>query len=229
MGQIRKSRCGYEYVSDNGIVYEIGENGAEFNIIIDTFMDLGTDEDLMEKFDMFMPFTNNLVDYVFGDIEDKDVLEWIDERIERYENHERTVRFYYNEPCECYIGLKEEKYETRLRLSKEEFFAKANDTHNKVYGYCRVALANAEEITEQVNLIGKYCQDNGLKVDAYFCDDGASGITLDRANLNMMLSALQKGDVVIVKDIARLSRNASQCMALIEQIENAGAILTIIN
>ena len=116
VGKLRKSRCGYEYVSDNGIVYDIGENGAEFNIIIDTFMDYD------EKFEKISPFNCHLVDFVMGDIEDKDVIEWIDKRITRYENHERIIRFYSNQPYECYIGLKEEKYDTRKRVSKEEMF-----------------------------------------------------------------------------------------------------------
>lgn len=223
MGQIRKVRCGYEYVSDNGIVYEIGENGAEFNIIIDTFMDLD------ERFDELAPFPSHLVDYVYGEIEDVYVLRWIDERIERYENHERTVRFYQEQPYECYIGLKEEKYETKIRLSKEDFFAKAEGVSSKVYGYCRTALVNDKAIAEQRILISEYGQDNGFKIDAYFCDNGVSGITLDRTNLNKMLDQLQEGDMVIIKDIARLSRNASQCMELIEHIEEVGATLTIIN
>ena len=37
MGKIVETRCGYEYVSDNGIAYEIGANGADFNIIIFIF------------------------------------------------------------------------------------------------------------------------------------------------------------------------------------------------
>ena len=119
MGKIRQLNYGYEYISDNGIAYDIGENGADFNIIIDTFMDLD------EKFEKLAPFNYHLVDYVFGDPEEEETLEWIDERIKRYENHERTVRFYAKEPCECYVGLKEEKYETRRRWSKEEFLAKA--------------------------------------------------------------------------------------------------------
>lgn len=119
MGQIRETRCGYEYVSDNGIVYEIGENGAEFNIIIDGFMDLD------EKFEELAPYNCHLVDYVMGDIEDPDVIEWIDERIKRYENHERKVQFYTDHLCECYIGLKERKSEPIERWSKERFFAKA--------------------------------------------------------------------------------------------------------
>jgi NAD(P)H-nitrite reductase large subunit len=119
MGKIREVRCRYEYVSDNGIVYEIGENGAEFNIIIDTFMDLD------EKFEGLTPFNPHLVDFVCGDIEEEDVLEWIDERIERYENHERKVQFFTNHLCECYIGLKERKSEPIERWSKERFFANA--------------------------------------------------------------------------------------------------------
>lgn len=120
MGKIRQLSYGYEYISDNGIAYDIGENGADFNIIIDTFMDLD------EKFDKLAPYNLHLVDYVMGDVEEDDVLEWIGKRIERYENHERVARFYDHGPCECYIGLKEEKYEQRTRLSKGEFFSKNN-------------------------------------------------------------------------------------------------------
>ncbi len=99
----------------------------------------------------------------------------------------------------------------------------------KVYGYCRVALKNYEEVAEQFYQIHNYCKDHGLELNQRFYDNGVSGLTLDREGLNQMLSVLQRGDMVIVKDIARLSRNASQCMTLIEQIENAGAILKIID
>lgn len=118
MGKIRESRGLYEYVSDNGISYDIGSNGADFNIIIDTFVDY----DEKEEYEKFGPFNFHLVDYVFGEIEDEDVIDWIDKRIARYENHERMLRFYGNVPCECYIGFKEEKHEARQRVSKEELF-----------------------------------------------------------------------------------------------------------
>ena len=120
MGQVRKCRGGYEYVSDNGIVYEIGENGADFNIIIDNFSDY--DED--SEYEELHPFNSHLVDFVFGDIEDEDVLDWIDNRIERYENHERVVRFYNAGPCECYIGFEEEKHVEWKRVPKEAMFVK---------------------------------------------------------------------------------------------------------
>lgn len=116
MGKIVESRGFYEYVSDNGIAYEIGANGADFNIIIDTFVDYD------EKFVEWGPFNFHIVDYVMGELDDPELIEWLDERIERYENHERILRFYNHEPCECYIGLKEEMHETRKRVSKKEMF-----------------------------------------------------------------------------------------------------------
>ena len=117
MGYIRETGYGYEYVSNNGIVYEIGVNGADFNIIIDTFMDYD------EICDKFGPFNFHIVDYVMGDLDDPELVTWIDERIERYENHERVIEFYNHEPCECYIGFKEEKYKTRKRVAKAELLA----------------------------------------------------------------------------------------------------------
>lgn len=121
MGQVRETRCGYVYVSDNGIVYEIGENGADFNILIDNF----TDYD--EECDDPGLVSAHLVDFVYGDIDDEDTLEWIDNRIERYENHERTIRMYIDEPIECYVGFKEEKYETAKRVSKDELLRLVNN------------------------------------------------------------------------------------------------------
>lgn len=100
---------------------------------------------------------------------------------------------------------------------------------SKVYGYCRVALANEEEMAEQVKLVGDYCRDNGLTVDKYFCDNGASGLTLDRKGLNGLLEVLQDGDTVVVRDIARLSRSYSQCLSLLEQVKDLDIELKIIN
>ena len=100
---------------------------------------------------------------------------------------------------------------------------------SKVYGYCRVAFADEEEMAQQVRLIGDYFRDNGLTVDEYFCDNGASGLTLDRKGLNGLLEVLQDGDVVIVRDIARLSRSYSQCLSLLEQIQDLDIELKVIN
>ena len=99
---------------------------------------------------------------------------------------------------------------------------------SKVYGYCRVAFADEEEMIKQKQVIGWYCEDNGLQVDHYFCDNGVSGLTSYRDGLNQMLYALQDGDIVVVKDVARLSRNATQCISLIELMDTLNITLKII-
>ena len=100
---------------------------------------------------------------------------------------------------------------------------------SKVYGYCRVASANEEDMAEQVKLVGDYCKDNGLTVDKYFCDNGVSGLTLDRKGLNGLLKIVQDGDVVVVRDVARLSRSSLQCISLLEQMKDLDIELKIID
>lgn len=99
---------------------------------------------------------------------------------------------------------------------------------SKVYGYCRVALACKEEITEQRALIDIYCNQHGFKVDEYFCDNGVSGLNSHRDAFNKMLYVLQDGDVVVVKDVARLSRDMKQCMSFVELMDQLGVTLKTI-
>ena len=99
---------------------------------------------------------------------------------------------------------------------------------SKVYGYCRVALANEETLEQQKQVINWYCEDNDLKVDRFYCDNGVSGLNSHRDGLNEMLYALQDGDVVVVKDVARLSRNIRQCMSLMELMDTLNITLKII-
>ena len=100
---------------------------------------------------------------------------------------------------------------------------------SKVYGYCRVAFANEEEMVQQLKMVDDYCKDNGLKLDYVFYDNGVSGLSLDRKSLNGLLEVLQSGDVIVVKDIARLSRSHSQCLALMERLEGMDITIRIID
>lgn len=99
----------------------------------------------------------------------------------------------------------------------------------KVYGYCRVAFANEAEMAQQCKMIGDYCEGNGLEVSEYFCDNGVSGLKLERDALQRMLRVLREGDIVVVKDYARLSRDMHQCMDITKAIYRAGAVPKVIN
>ena len=100
---------------------------------------------------------------------------------------------------------------------------------SKVYGYCRVALANKKDMEDQLKLVDDYCRKNYLKVDKYFCDNGVSGLTVNREGLNALFDVLQRGDIVVVKDVARLSRSTSKCITLVEKMERYGVTLKVIN
>lgn len=99
---------------------------------------------------------------------------------------------------------------------------------SKVYGYCRVAFANEEEMEQQKQLVEWYCEDNDLKIDKYFCDNGVSGLNSHRDALNEMLYVLRDGDIVVVKDIARLSRDIKQCISFVELMDQLGVTLKTI-
>jgi DNA invertase Pin-like site-specific DNA recombinase len=99
----------------------------------------------------------------------------------------------------------------------------------KVCVYCRVANENQMEMDKQRKMIYDYCENKGLKVDECFCDNGVSGLKYDRDGLSKMFKVIQNGDMVVVKDIARISRNADQCMYFVEQIQKAGATLVIVD
>lgn len=98
---------------------------------------------------------------------------------------------------------------------------------SKVCVYCRVANEDQMEMEKQQKVVQNYCENKGLKVDEYFCDNGVSGLKYDRDGLNKMFKVIQNGDTVVVKDIARLSRNIKQYMYFEEQIKKAGATLIV--
>lgn len=98
-----------------------------------------------------------------------------------------------------------------------------------VYGYCRLALADEQEMAQQRKYVADYCEANNLELDEYFCDNGASGNTINRDEFQMMFNKLKKGDIVITKDVARLTRNILEYETLQGCFDEIGVTLKIIN
>ena len=91
----------------------------------------------------------------------------------------------------------------------------------KVYGYCRTALADKEEIQRRIDLIKKYCEDNGLSLEKCFYDDGVSGFDIGE-DFKQLMRELENGDTVVVRDISQLSRMNARLLMLIEQFRDMG-------
>ena len=100
---------------------------------------------------------------------------------------------------------------------------------NKVYAYGRLALANEEDKASQLNKINDFCRTHNLKIDRHYFDNGVSGLELNRRELNALVDVLRGNDIIVIDDIARLSRNMFECMTVINLIEKIGAKLIIIN
>ena len=64
-------------------------------------------------------------------------------------------------------------------------------------------------IQNQKKLLTKAAKDMGYTNLVTFCDDGVSGVTMDRPGFNAMIAELEKGHAaaVFVKDMSRLGRN----------------------
>ena len=91
----------------------------------------------------------------------------------------------------------------------------------KVYGYCRVALASKEEIAEQMRGIVNYCEENNLKVDGFFCDDGVSGLDVG-PEFKHLLGELKSGDTVVITNLTRLSRSTAKLLMFMSQLKDMG-------
>ena len=92
----------------------------------------------------------------------------------------------------------------------------------KVYAYCRVAREEKFNLEKQYKDAENYCENNGLILEKIWSDVG-SGLDQRRISLNSMLNVLQAGDIVIVKDIARLSRDVGGYEKIMATITDKGA------
>lgn len=74
-------------------------------------------------------------------------------------------------------------------------------------------------ISNQKKLLTKVAKDKGYTNIVVFCDDGISGVTMNRPEFNKMIEQLQLGKAaaVFVKDLSRLGRNYIEVGRLTEE------------
>ena len=94
---------------------------------------------------------------------------------------------------------------------------------SKVYGYCRTALAEGNDMEVQCAIVENYCKDRGMKLEKCFCDDGVSGHNMNREGLDGLFDVLKEGDMVVIKDMSRLSIDPQKGMTLADRICGMGA------
>ena len=152
MSKLEKKYGAWIYTSDRGNKYTIGQITEEYNVIIDEF------DDIIELFDADVLVHDKLITYFYGDMDDKDTKEYVDEVIDDYERHHRKVQFIRDimgredTLYEVYLGTEKEKIDEvpkriscidMFRIAKEDVRANADmsELKNTLYK----AIENAEE------------------------------------------------------------------------------------
>ena len=83
--------------------------------------------------------------------------------------------------------------------------------------YCRLSkddekVGESESIQNQRAMLERYCEQQGFEVVAVYQDDGFTGLNMNRPDVHRMMKAIERKqiDVVLTKDMSRLSRDLSQ-------------------
>lgn len=97
----------------------------------------------------------------------------------------------------------------------------------KVFNYIRVSSKEQNE-ARQVEAMNKWNKENNV-TNAIELVDKATGTNTNRDKLQLMLQVLDRGDIVVIKSIDRLSRNYKECKQLWEEITNKGADIVVID
>jgi len=77
---------------------------------------------------------------------------------------------------------------------------------------------------QQVGDLRTYAESKGWTIQGEYLDQGMSGLQFDRPGLTRLLEACRSGevDVVVVTDHARISRDLTVLLALLERLESLG-------
>ena len=100
---------------------------------------------------------------------------------------------------------------------------KKQTTKNNVAIYCRLSVDDgdsniSQSISNQQNILTKYCLDNNLNIYNIYVDDGYSGTNFDRPGFLKLKEDIESGfiNIVITKDLSRLGRDYLKVGDLLE-------------
>ncbi len=99
----------------------------------------------------------------------------------------------------------------------------------KAYGYVRVSsegqALDGVSLDAQRAKIAAWADLNGYELAGVFEDAGISGMKSQRPGLNAALTAVGKGDALVVYSLSRLARSTRHTLDISEKLEKVGADL----
>ncbi|WP_373249139.1 recombinase family protein [Mediterraneibacter gnavus] len=101
-------------------------------------------------------------------------------------------------------------------------------------GYVRLSRdddgRNYVSIENQKLIINQYAAEHNMVIDRWYEDDGVSGYKFDRPGFNQLMDDLENDvDRVLVKDFSRLGRHNAKVLLLLDQFQELGKQLLVID
>lgn len=93
---------------------------------------------------------------------------------------------------------------------------------SKVYGYCRTARAEGNNIEVQRALVEDYCKAKGLELAICFCDNGVSAHKMDRVEMRKLFDVIGSGDIIVARDYSRFTRNPIALQIFMDDMDSRG-------
>jgi len=120
--------------------------------------------------------------------------------------------------------MKGENRMSNTLFAKDTFTELVNPSGMRAAIYCRLSKddeknGESESIQNQKAMLEQYCEQCGFEVVAVYQDDGYTGLDMNRPDVNRMLKAVERGqiDIVLTKDLSRLSRDYGQIGQLMDK------------
>ena len=104
----------------------------------------------------------------------------------------------------------------------------------KTVAYLRLSIEDGDgessSISNQRKITTRFAKEREMTIDEFYIDDGYSGFSMDRPAFNRLKRDLNNDiiDIIIFKDLSRLSRNNAKGQLFLESIQEAGKrVLTV--
>lgn len=84
-----------------------------------------------------------------------------------------------------------------------------------IYIYLRVSTS-AQDTQNQLHGIHQYCQERGIQADAVIEDTASGSVAWNSRKIGELLSAADKGDVLLVAEVSRMARSTLQVLEILK-------------
>lgn len=104
-----------------------------------------------------------------------------------------------------------------------------------IVGYCRLSrddgTSESTSIANQKKMISEWAKNNKMKIDKWYCDDGYTGYTFDRPDMQKLIADLNNNKIstIIVKDYSRIGRRNTKVQEFVENLLVSNVRLIAIN